>query len=167
MATAIKALATLTLSASQTSVTFSSIPTSGPYRDLRLVMTGTTVTGTDLVYFNMNSLTGTNIYSRVIMSGNGTSATSAGDVDSTGARLTLVPSWTSTEPAMLTADIIDYMATDKHKQLLVRSSRAGAGTEAMVVRVASLAAISSIVLTLYSGGSFAIGSTFTLYGVTA
>ena len=157
------ALATITLGSSAATVTFSSIPAT--YRDLRLVMMGTISAGSDNVYCQVNALTGASMYNRVVMSGDGASATSSTDSDSSGSRFTLYSAWNVTEIANTTVDFLDYAATDKHKSMLSRGNRAGTGTEAMAHRVASTAAITSLKLTLYAGASFAAGSTFCLYGV--
>jgi hypothetical protein len=63
---------------------------------------------------------------------------------------------------------MDYSATNKHKTVLVRADNANSITMAHAARWANTSAITSIVLTSFEGaGNFAIGSTFSLYGVIA
>jgi len=162
---AITALATLTLGSAQATVTFSGI--TGAYRDLRLVMSGLTNASSDTVYCQINNQTGSALYSRVIMSGTGSSAVSSADDDTTGLRFTYYGSWNVSVLANLTVDFLDYSATDKHKTALSRSNRTDSGVDAMAHRFASTNAITSLKLTLFSGNSYAAGSTFTLYGVSA
>lgn len=156
-------LANITLSSSASSVTFSSI--SQAYRDLILVVNGKVVSGSADAYMRFNSDSGTN-YSRVRMSGDGSSAVSAqassdtqGYIDSYG--------YLDTNFSYATlVQIMDYPATDKHKTYLSRSNNAGLGVDALAGRWASTSAITSILVGL-STGSFATGTTMSLFGVAA
>jgi hypothetical protein len=152
------ALATLTLTGTDSSITFASIPAT--YRDLILVGIGSNSADTDLA-LRFNGDTGTN-YSGVRMFGNGSSAGSSSDTGKTYAEIGGV----NTSIGDFRAQIMDYSATDKHKTVLTRTSKTGSYVVAWANRWASTSAINSV--TVYPiSGSFAIGSTFSLYGVIA
>ena len=163
MATALTPLANLTLGGSQATVTFSSI--SGAYRDLRLVMqTQASALATWVVQFNSD--TGAN-YHYVTASGDGASTFS---VSNTGANYCVLlnkalgdttVNWTCS------VDVMDYSATDKHKSLLIRTSNAARATETLAGRWGSTSAVTSLVVYSPGGQTFAAGSTFALYGVSA
>jgi hypothetical protein len=165
MANAQVALATITLGSAQSTVTFSSIPAT--YRDLRLVVQSPVLSlpvTTDMDFI-LNGDAGTN-YSGVTMTGNGSSATSA-----VGSSLSRVdaPSDSTTADFVWMIDIMDYSATDKHKTILDRYSRAAYGARAGAYRWANTAAVTSI--TFRGGDSqtrlFIAGSTFSLFGILA
>ncbi len=160
------ALATVTLGGSDSEIIFSSIP--GTYRDLIVVCQarGTITTFTN-VQMRFNSDTGSN-YSTVAMYGTGSSAASYSE---TATNITLEQiarsSDTSSVFTPIVAQVMDYSATDKHKTVLTRNSSTLSGAvAALASRWANTAAITSITLYPFSG-SFATGSTFSLYGVIA
>jgi hypothetical protein len=63
-------------------------------------------------------------------------------------------------------DVMDAFASDKHKSYLSRFNADDAGVGAFAGRWAQTTAISG--LEIYAGaGNFAIGSTFSLYGIKA
>lgn len=159
------ALASITLGAPQLSVSFGNIPSD--YRDLRLVMhatNATTATATD-GYFRINGDTGSN-YNRVKLYGNGSTVTTSLNTSDTQIYYDV---WSTTQPAQLTIDFLDYSQTNKHKSMLLRG--ATGGTHIIAARWASLAAINLITIygTDQAGGgtpdNFAAGSTFVLYGI--
>jgi hypothetical protein len=152
-------LATVTLGSSASSVTFSSIPAT--YRDLIVVIDAKTTTGTFAFGGRFNGDTGSN-YSRVRMGGNGSTAYSSADTFSYF-RLT---SSDTPDNGMRIAQIMDYSATDKHKTVLVRDNVAGNNVAAIANRWANTAAVTSLAA-ICDGGTFATGSTFSLYGVIA
>ena len=65
---------------------------------------------------------------------------------------------------ILTAQLMDYSATDKHKTVLTRSGTNLDGVEALAGRWANTAAVTSWVI-LTSSAAFASGTTFALYGI--
>lgn len=156
-------LDSVTLSSSASSVTFSSIDQS--YGDLVLVISPKSLTptgygGAALIRFNSDS--GSN-YSYVFMYGNGSTASS-----SSGTTTNVYGGYQANNdntPNFL-ANIMDYSATDKHKAVLTRHGQAENIVYARVYRWANTAAITSIDIAS-SGGDFAAGSTFYLYGVAA
>ena len=149
------ALATRTLTGTAASVTFSSIPAT--YRDLIVVYQGST-SAVASVIARVNGDSGNN-YSLVRMIGN-----SAGAISS-AATVSYFPMLYSGDPqtAFSVLQIMDYSATDKHKSALTRTAHTSQSVvEALASRWANTAAITSIAI---SGGTFSVGSTFSLYGV--
>lgn len=150
------AIASQTLTSTATSITFSSIPST--FRDLVLVAQYNGLAGANL-NCRFNGDTGFN-YNAVYMYG---FSGIAGGAQNESERLLLTIG--SDGLSDLTLNIMDYAQTNKHKSTLSRSGSVTTGsTEAFVGRWISTAAINS--LQLY-GGTFSIGSTFALYGVSA
>lgn len=165
-------LATKTLTATATSVTFSSI--SQAYRDLVLVMQIGQSTNDIVTNLSVNSDLAVNA-ATVNMLGTGvatrsgtTSVTTTMNISgnaSDGIWAANVLTWSAT------VNIMDYSATDKHKSVLVRNNQSSAngvgyGTSAIAGRFATTAAIVSMKVAPASG-NFIIGSTFTLYGIAS
>ena len=154
------ALATETLTSAQASVTFSSI--SGAYTDLVFVINAISSTA---VYMRLqvNGDTGSN-YSRTGVAGTGSSAYSYRDATQTiwgfAGQSTL-----STDPANVSiVQMMNYANTTTYKTFLARVGNAGSGAEATVGLWRSTASINSVLFNLNSG-TFATGSTFSLYGI--
>jgi hypothetical protein len=153
------ALATVTLGASASSVTFSSIPAT--YRDLILITDGViSITGSDSLGLRFNSDTGSN-YSRVRMFGTGSSTSS----DSATLSYADVGVISNANKGVSVIQVMDYSATDKHKTTISRSNGIWAG--AWASRWANTSAITSVLVRTESTLSFAAGATFSLYGVIA
>lgn len=157
------ALANITLGSSAASVTFSSI--SQAYRDLVLIQSATGSAAT-YSFIQVNGNTSTSYYG-IDMGGNGVNPGSS----STGAVNALLSSWyygnnVYTNPNIITWNFMDYSATDKQKTVIVRTNLQEYGVSAMVNRWANIAAITSMVITPGSG-TWAAGSTFSLYGIAA
>jgi len=168
MAAALVPLQNITLTSTQTTVTFASIPTTG-FRDLRIVISAApNGTGFPGVQGRFNSDTGSN-YKTVRMGGNGSSTSS-----SVTAGSDTWNNWAGSYGLGATAgaisnfeiDIMDYQATDKHKTSLCRANTPNTGVEATAARWASTAAITSVTV-LVLADAFAVGSTFALFGVVA
>ena len=157
-------LATLTLSASAASVTFSSI--SQAYRDLVLVVQLKSSAVAN-VYVRPNSDATTANYSQVYMGGSGTAAYSASATSNPGFMLTGLSNPDATNLWNAKLDLMDYSATDKHKTALVRADDASEGTLAQASRWASTAAVTSLVITTNTATTWSAGSTFSLYGIAA
>ena len=154
-------MANITLGSSAASVTFSSI--SQAYRDLVLVINATTSNnGNPRIRFNSD--TGSN-YSQIRMTGNGSAASSASSTTYAGI-LTGDFAYAGSSSNYIVS-VMDYSATDKHKTVLSRGNIAAAATEAIAGRWANTAAVTTITLDEFSGGTFSSGSTFALYGVAA
>ena len=157
-------LANITLSSSDASIVFSSIPAT--YRDLVLVIgSAKSVSGNPAVVARFNSDSGTN-YPYVRMTGNGSSAASASTTTDTFLDLAALFGINTSENATIILQVMDYSATDKHRPVLVRSNLAGAGVEAIAARWANAAnAITQIEVFNTSSISFATGTTFSLFGI--
>lgn len=154
-------LANVTLSSSASEVNFTSISQS--YRDLVLVINASVLSGTPIVLLGVNGSSAT--INWVAMSANGSSNLSQ-TADWTNLYTTYGYSNMATTPSIVTINAMDYTATDKHKSFLVRSSSPANSTAALAARQASTSAINSFRVFLNSS-SFAAGSTFALYGVSA
>lgn len=155
---------TLTVGTAQ-EVNFTSI--SQAYRDLICIVTALSSAGTGSINSNqINADAGSN-YSIVYMRGSGAGVGSSGIATSTTYNSGIDISATS--PANGIFQFMDYSATDKHKTVLIRSNQtsadAGFTMGATAVRWASTAAITQF--RIRANTTFAIGSTFTLYGVSA
>lgn len=153
------ALATLTLTATDSNITFASIPAT--MRDLVIVADfSNTADVEELIYlrFNGDSSNG----SMVGMRGNGTDGASY-----TGTSMFMsYAGGLRTSRGNAIIQIMDYSATDKHKTSLVRSNIPALKVEAMTNRWASTVAVNSVSLVCQST-PFAIGSTFSLYGIAS
>jgi len=156
-------LANVTLGSAAASVTFSSISQS--YRDLVLVCVPALVSGTNGMGARFNSDSGSN-YSYVFAAGDGSTTWTAAGTQTQIAMTVYADLTTTLGTTISTLNIMDYSATDKHKTVLVRDSKASIGTSMTANRWANTSAITSIVLTPNSG-SFATGSSFALYGIAS
>ena len=152
------ALATLTLTGTDTEISFASIPAT--YRDLVLVADATSDANSGL-YLRFNGDTGSNYYT-VGAYGNGSSAISFSQTLAfTNANF--ISSGRGTNIMQL----MDYSATDKQKTMLARASYAGNQAQMAAARWASTSAITSVSLFMDGGRTFQIGSTFSLYGIAS
>lgn len=160
------ALATITLGSTDSEVVFASIPAG--YRDLVFSISILGTSNDQSCVMQLNSDTGAN-YSNVRMSGWGASYGS----NTSGSTYIFVSGYnygvaTSGAYTIAQGSIMDYSATDKHKSTLIRSrsSRDNGDTDttAGAGRWANTAAVTSLKFYL-TGGSFAAGSTFSLYGI--
>jgi hypothetical protein len=151
------ALATITLQSATAEVTFSGIPST--YRDLRIIAwtsASSATNGVTNLRFNGDNTSGN--YSGVRAGGNGSSTFSNTD--------SYILFGSNVEAAFGTVDIMDYSSTDKQKTFLSRWGLSADTTNMTAARWASNSPITSIQL-VRSAGLYAIGSTFSLYGVIA
>lgn len=165
MATTYEPIQTTTLTSAQSSITFSSIPST--YTDLRVVWVGTNTTGSSEVRLRFNSDTGTN-YSQTALSGNGSSATSGRLTSQTLIYLTWGNSLNGTLPAFKTVDVFSYTGST-YKTVLSTESTDRNGSGSVVANVGlwrSTSTITSIELSVDTN-NFATGTTATLYGIKA
>ena len=161
MASALTPLANITLGSTANTVTFSSIPSS--YRDLCLVISAA-VPSANASYTINNDTSST--YNWVTLEGNGSTVSSVNNGDTFGLFANNYIVWYSSNQTLVTMDILDYSATDKHKTILTRANRPDNAINAVVCRWPSTAAITSLRLNANTS-NFAAGSTFALYGVSA
>lgn len=155
-------IASTVLGSSNATITFSSIPQT--YSDLRVVVVGTVTSDIQFgVRFNGDS---SSVYSQVSLRGTGTAA--ASNRANNGSRVTLPPTlnFSSTTPAMVTFDVIDYRGAT-FKSLLGSAAQDynGSGQVEMTVGMwRSTSAITSLELGTLAN-AFATGTTATLYGI--
>lgn len=167
MATAWTPLATITLSAAQMGVTFSSI--SQAYRDLVVVISGNLNGSDNQLYCQFNGVTSAS-YAYVTAENSGASGISGSSGSATqiqSAHYGATISGTSTSFQRI--DVLDYSATDKHKPVLIRAGSTATNVVSMVAgRFANTAAITSIYVYQWTGTyQLAAGTTVSLYGVSA
>jgi len=161
-------IATTTLANSTTnSISFSSI--SGSYTDLVLIMNVGAATSASNVGLRFNSDTGTN-YSRVILSGNGATASS----DREGTQNVLRLTYNAYQPtgvfnSNLIVNIQNYSNTTTYKTVINRSNTGNEGVDAQIGLWSSTSAISTVTAFIWDNASyyFLSGSMFTLYGIKA
>ena len=149
-------LANITLGASASSVTFSSIPAT--YRDLIMIINGT-FSGSGPLEAELYINGSTSDYSFVQMTGDGSSTSS-----STGVNPSIIM---SSDPSINIVQLMDYSATDKHKTILIRDNIAANRVRASAIRWAQTAAITSLQLTDNAGRSLLAGTTVSLYGIAS
>jgi hypothetical protein len=157
MADAMTLIGAVTLTSAQTTVTFANIPQT--YRDLCFVFTGAS-SATDNLDLYLNGDTTNANYSRTNMRGDGASAASSNGTDAI-----ISPLGTTNLTAQ--ALVLDYSVSGKHRTTISRGSAASLLVSATAIRWANTAAVTSAMLKCDGGNTFAIGSTFYLYGVTA
>lgn len=161
------AIATTTLGSAASSITFSSIPST--YTDLRLVYTVQGTASGQLCFTRFNGDTsGSTLYSLTNLWADGTSVTSSANTSRS--------SWfdfqfgmpsSGSNFAFGTIDIFSYAGSTYKTGLLTGSNDAnGSGdVDRRVGLYRSTSAITSITLTPQASGSFATGSSATLYGI--
>jgi hypothetical protein len=164
MASTYEKIATTTLASTASTVTFSSI--SGAYTDLVLILNLKAAAGANaypIIKFNND---GTNVYSSTPISGNGSTASSSRTTSGPG-YITQSAVESSTEFNFNGIyNIQNYSNTTTYKTLIGRSNNAAGHVEAIVTLWSNTAAINRIDLD-NANQLFAIGCTFTIYGIKA
>lgn len=145
----------ITLGSTASSVTFSSIPAT--YTDLVAVIA--TTTSGDISY-RINGDTGSN-YSQTIIY----AYSAFGSTRTTSATSNFLNYGSNNGNFFATLQFNNYSNTTTYKTSILRDNANGTTTDVMVGLWRSTAAINSITFTPPS--TFAIGSTFNLYGITA
>lgn len=164
MATAITALANVTLGANASTITFSSISQS--YRDLLFVFNMKSTTGSDSISYKVNGLS--TLYGFMITDGSNTTANANTTYNTSAARIdqnysTIV----SSQFNSITMYMADYSATDRRKNVFIKSNNQnGYQLANNGARTPSNDAVTSIVFSL-DNWQFATGSSIELYGVLA
>lgn len=152
------ALYSTTLTATATSVSIAGLPQG--YRDLRIVVSGTTTSNTvDGLNFQLNNDIGAN-YTHVYATGDGSSASAA---SATIAYATVGVIGTS--QSVTVAELLDYKNTDKHTIILGRGNTPGWGTRMNAVRWANTAAVTSVLIYTEANLSFSTGTTVSVFGI--
>jgi hypothetical protein len=160
-------ISTQTLGTATADIFFNSIPQT--YTDLVLVVTGTSASDSD-AGFRLNSDNASN-YSWTELYGTGSSAVSARTSSNTFGRFNTYGGLSTTGRYILIANFMNYTNATTFKSVLSRSGNTAnsfPGTSAYVnLWRKTPEPITSINVLSTSGVNFAIGSTFTLYGIKA
>jgi len=149
-------LASTTLGSASATVTFSSI--SSAYTDLVMIIQATTAAGNAMTY-QLNGDSTTTNYSVTGVFGDGSSAGSYRSSNNT-------LSGASAAPNVAILNFQNYSNTTTYKTLLSRGNEINNDSRAVVSLWRNTAAINQIVMGI-NGGTYAAGSTFTLYGIKA
>ncbi len=152
-------IATTTLANATTlTVTFSSIPAT--YTDLVAVIAGTHTSALTGFTCDFNNVTGGGVYSRTVLIGNGSAASSSRD----SSQDNLFAGLLGTGQSNTIINIMNYSNATTYKTLLSRMNDAGNTVRAQVGLWRDTAAINRIDFTMGSN-YFGNGTTFTLYGI--
>jgi hypothetical protein len=170
-----ESIATVTVgSGGQSTITFSSIPST--YKHLQLRIAASTDRGTfalDNVFVTLNSDTNAN-YSHHFLQGDGSSASAGASANTTDVRSGSLPSSAAANVFGVSIfDILDYKNTDKYKTIKSLSgfdlngtvSGIGGFLQFYSGNWRSTSAINSITLNRQSGTNFIQHSSFALYGI--
>lgn len=163
MAATYEPIATQTLGSAASSITFSSIAAS--WTDLRVVFTGTTTAASGF-WARFNNDTSA-LYSQTTLYGDGASAISNRGVGATEFEYTFMGNLNTTPVTFATMDVFSY-AGSTYKTALLSLSKDNNGSGYAIRYVGlyrSTTAISRI--DLIASGSFAAGTTATIYGIKA
>ena len=163
MAATYTPIASITLGATASSVTFNSIPTT--YTDLVLIVNAKstdTVDNLDCRVGNGTVDSGSN-YSRTYLTGDGSGTGSGRATSQSFARFTYSGYTSSTQTGNQIIHIMNYANTTTNKTMLNRANNAGYNVEMLVNLWRSTAAINTI--QLFGGSNFVSGTTFNLYGI--
>ena len=168
MAVTYEKIQTTTLSTSQASITFSSIPST--YTDLVLVGSAKSlISGTDSIGIAVNGI-GSGIYSRTYLEGSGSAASSGRQT----LQIRIVSDYImgtsgTADFGVYTWNFMDYANTTTKKTVLFRGSNTqvsgGWNSSAMVYLVDTTAAITSLTIGTMNGPNLDTGTSFTLYGI--
>jgi hypothetical protein len=162
MAKTYEPIATQTLGSATNSVTFSSI--AGTYTDLKMVISCKYTTSGQYTRVRFNGDTGGN-YSITTIYGDGSTVASTRE---SGGAIGINGFYTTDTSNFIAGlmDVMNYSNSTTFKTVLQRGTDAAARVNATVGLWRNTAAITSIGLDTPSG-NYAIGSTFTLYGIKA
>lgn len=160
MAVTYEPIATTTTTTNQASITFSSIP--GTYTDLVLIVDHVGTSNNNQLRVSTNT-GGSGLYSRTILSGNGTTASSARYSNEDESFISYANSGSQRTVSII--HIMNYANTTTFKTLLSRSSNA-TEVRAQASLIRATGAITSVTCSHYND-LFASGSIFTLYGIKA
>jgi hypothetical protein len=155
-------IATSTLSSTASIITFSSIPST--YTDLVLIVACLDSVGGGRTRLRLNGNSGTN-YSRINLTGNGSSANSYSGSNETQFDLSVAAGTSSTNPTVQIISINNYSNATTNKIIISRYGVGNQATEAMVGLYRSTATITSV--SYFTQGTMQIGTTATLYGIKA
>jgi hypothetical protein len=159
-------IATVTGTGSNSTITFSSIPST--YSHLQIRYSALAVTGGNNINIRFNGVS-TSVYSQHTLTGNGSSASATGSGSTTNLYGDVggVTGAGTTKPLVSIFDVINYASTTKYKTVRAIAGIDNNGSGAIALTSGSWQSTSAITsITLDQGGdSFATGSTFALYGI--
>jgi hypothetical protein len=158
-------IATQTLGSAVGTVAFSSIPST--YTDLVLVITSTNTSATCNIWFQMGNGTidSGSSYSWIKLNGNGSTASSTSSGGTTPV-MVVGAVGNPSNPSVTISHFMNYSNTTTRKTVLSRSGSADVATSEFVGMWRNTSAI-NILNCVSDANNFAIGSTFTLYGIKA
>jgi hypothetical protein len=163
-------IATTLVSSGQSSIVFSSIPQDYKHLQLRYVTKPTTLTYVSNTYLQPNGSTNFNNGWIHILQGNGSSASSNNISNRTSSTSFVNPGngISGSFTAGIT-DILDYTSTSKNKVYRTLAGMHDSASDAKLItlqssNVVTLSAITSLTFTI-DGGTIAVGSRFSLYGI--
>jgi hypothetical protein len=165
-----ESIATTTLASSQSTITFSSIPSTYKHLQIRSIAKTDRADTDDYVLMKLNGDTAAN-YSWHILRGNGSVALSAGVANASNIRLEYAASGNSGASNIFAGsvlDILDYSDTNKYKTTRILNGMDLNGSGWIYFSSGnwrSTSAITSITLTPSFGTNFLQYSTFALYGI--
>lgn len=158
------AIATTTLASAQANLEFSSI--SSAYTDLVVVYTLIAETASSDMYLRVNNDSATN-YSNNILWGNGSTTGSNRFASAAQIRINYVTDvLTTARTTILVCNFNNYSNTTQNKTVTYKAGLGSDGLDYGAGLWRSTSAINRITLFLLSG-NWGIGSTATLYGITA
>lgn len=163
MAVTYDSIASTTLTATSTNITFSSI--SGSYTDLRLVIVASGDSAGDAFRMQFNTDAGTN-YSQTVLYGTGATASSTRATTQAFIELSLVGGLSTSVPHFYTMDLFGYAGSTFKTSLLTQSEdNNGSGYVSSASGMwRSTAAVTSIKV-YGAGGNLTTGTTASLYGI--
>lgn len=165
MAETYEPIATQTLTVAAADIFFNSIPQT--YTDLVLVVTGTSAS-TSSGGFRVNS-NNSNIYFNSAYYANGTSIVGTRSTDTLG-KFDIQGQLGTTGMYIAVVNFMNYSNSTTEKVVIVRSGNGSGPTPATGIYVTNWIntnAITSINVLSQTGINYAVGSTFTLYGIKA
>lgn len=153
-------IATAAGTGSNTTLTFSSIPST--YTDLVLVINGSLSTGNN-TRMTFNNDSGSN-YSMTVVSGDGSSASSYRD---SGQPNFQYMGYTDSSISNFIINILNYSNTTTYKTFLHRRNLAGGQVSANVGLYRSTSAVNRVDVFSATGATWTTSTTATLYGIKA
>ena len=166
LATSYESISTVTASGGESSLSFSSIPST--YKHLQIRMSNIKFQADQDIKITFNSTGGTS-YATHFLQGNGSSASAGGGGDKAYWEIMYIGNTnvTETNPAAAVLDILDYADTNKYKtsRILWGGDYNGSGKISLdSCLFKSTSAISTITFAPFST-NFTAGCTFALYGI--
>ena len=152
------------LASTTNTVTFGSIP--GTYTDLRVAINGACDTGTANMLVRYNGDSTSTLYSATWITGDGSTATSGRNGTQNQIILNYYGYMDTNYNTNVLVDIFQYANTNVFKTNTSRANNASNGNSANVGLWRNTNAITSVTF-ITGSNNFAVGSTFTLYGIKA